>query len=391
MDELYYGRGNDAENAALIQFLNEVFFDDDPTNNEFLGLLPKIYKDKYRPAYNNFVVREKDGTFRSAVGNFYADYLVGGMDIKACCIGNVAVGMNFRKMGYMKELMKISCDDMHANGTDIAYLGGHRQRYGYFGFEQAGISYDLDMSRRAYAHTMGDFVSGLTTRKLTENDTEVYKVIDEIYTKNPVAAKRPFDAYYDILCSWHQVPYGVFDGEKPVGYLVFNGETKNCSELGILDSYGIDRLVAAAFETAAKNGNDMCINFTSAPSDIRLLDFLTAHNDGFGVNDCEMILVFNFARVIKAYLKAKATYAKLCDGQATVLIHGKYGDENITVTVKDNNVTVEKTEKTPDAELSHFAATRAFFSLYQNERFNLPGCMQAWLPLPMFQSPCDTM
>lgn len=391
MEKLYYGRGRDSDNAALIDFLNEVFFDDDEGNTEFLTLLPKIYRDCYRPACNNFVVQEENGAFRSAVGNFYADYRVGGVDLKACCIGNVAVGTNYRRMGYMKELMKLSVEDMHAQGTDIAYLGGHRQRYGYFGFECAGISYNFDMSRRAFRHTLGDFESGLTTRRLTAEDTELFAFIDGIYRKNPVAAKRPLNAYFDTLCSWKQIPYIVLDGEKPAGYLVFGSEMKDVCECGAADGYGIDRLVAAAFEASAACGNDKGLGFSCGASDTALIGFFTTHCDGFGMDGCEMILVYNFEKVIGAYLKAKAQYSSLADGSAVVLIHGIYGDENLKISVRDNCVNVEKSDEKPVAELSHAEATRAFFSLFPNERLSLPGCMQSWLPLPMYQSPCDTM
>ena len=76
-NNLYYGRGNDEENERLIAFLNEVFFTDDPEGRDFLSLLPKCYKDKYRPAYNNFVVKDESGNFRSAIGSFYNDMTVG--------------------------------------------------------------------------------------------------------------------------------------------------------------------------------------------------------------------------------------------------------------------------------------------------------------------------
>lgn len=111
-NNLYYGRGNDEENERLIAFLNEVFFTDDPEGRDFLSLLPKCYKDKYRPAYNNFVVKDESGNFRSAIGSFYNDMTVGDEQIKACCIGNVAVGKDYRSMGYMIELMELSVEDM---------------------------------------------------------------------------------------------------------------------------------------------------------------------------------------------------------------------------------------------------------------------------------------
>ena len=64
-NNLYYGRGTDEDNKKLISFLDEVFFTDDPDERDFFNLLPKCYKDEYRPAYNNFVVQDEHGEFRS--------------------------------------------------------------------------------------------------------------------------------------------------------------------------------------------------------------------------------------------------------------------------------------------------------------------------------------
>ena len=41
-----------------------------------------------------------------------------------------------------------------------------------------------------------------------------------------------------------------------------------------------------------------------------------------------------------AYLRAAASYQTLCDGETTVLIHGRTGDESLQLSVKDNKVSV---------------------------------------------------
>ena len=140
MAELYIGRGKDADNAALIAFLDDVFFSEETDGTNFLDLLPKIYKDKYRPAYNNFVLQQPDGAFLAAIGNFDNDMLVGGVDLRTCCIDNVAVGKNCRGEGYMIDLMNASVEDMKKRGVALSYLCGQRQRYGYFGYESSGAA-----------------------------------------------------------------------------------------------------------------------------------------------------------------------------------------------------------------------------------------------------------
>ena len=189
MDDLYIGRGKDEDNAALLAFLDEVFFAEEEGDTRFLELLPKIYKDQYRPAYNNFVAQQPDGAFRAAVGNFDNDMTVGGVDLKACCIGNVAVGKDWRGKGYMIDLLNASIADMKERGVAFSYLGGQRQRYGYFGYENAGVSYFFGFSKSSLRHALGGVESGLTVEPLEPDDEESLRMIDEIYTKAPAISK----------------------------------------------------------------------------------------------------------------------------------------------------------------------------------------------------------
>ena len=392
MEKLYFGRGKDCDNAALISFINGVFFTDDPSNREFLEILPKIYKDKYRPAYSNFVVQDENTReFRSAIGNFYCDMTAGGETMKACCIGNVAVGTKFRGMGYMKKLMQMSVEDMKANGTALAYLGGQRQRYGYFGFEHAGVSFEFGFGPNCFRHSLHEMASGFECAELSPEDIKSLEVIKKINDLKPVHAARPVDDLDDILRSWRQKPFTVKENGETVGYIVFNREMNAVCEFGIIDFDKLDRIVAACFETARKVNPGTGLRFFCGSFEKEKIDFFTKNCDGIDMGGCEMILVLDYEKVIRAYLKAEAQYKKLADGCVTVLIHGENGDENLTITVKDNAVGVEKTDNKPDVIFSHKEATRAFFSLYPNEREVFPPEVKSWLPLPMYQNGCDTM
>lgn len=386
-NNLYYGRGRDEDNKKLIAFLDEVFFTDDPEERDFLNLLPKCYKDKYRPAYNNFVVQDENGEFCSAIGSFYNDMTIGDEQIKACCIGNVAVGKNYRSMGYMIELMELSVEDMRKNGVDVAYLGGQRQRYGYFGFESSGTSYRFNFSRSAYKHALKAMPCGLDIEKLSPNDAEGIANIEKIYSKLPIRSNRKLESYFDVLCSWRDRPYILKDNGDFVGYFVLDYTKNNVNEFGTVDPKYYPNLVAAVMEKTEA----LQVGFIVAPFETEKLKFFTENADGFNIDGCEMILVYNFEKVIRAYLGAKARYAKLCDGAFTVLIHGKYGDEKLRIEVVDNKVKVEKFDGKADYELSHRAATRVFFSNLPADREAFPANIQQWLPLHVFLFPSDTM
>lgn len=386
MADLYYGRGKDEDNKRLVEFLDEVFFSEEDDDREFLQLLPKIYKDKYRPAYNNFVVQDENGEFRSAVGNFYNDMIIGGESVKTCCIGNVAVGKEYRHMGYMKELMKMSVEDMKNNGTDMAYLGGQRQRYGYFGFESAGVRFCFEYNRQTAKHTLGKEPSGLTLEKLDPNDSETIGKISALYERYSVISVRPSENYFDILSSWNVTPYVIKENGSFVGYLT----TRNfdyIQEFDVVSPEYYGRAVLCAFE------NCECFNITfpTAPFETDKVKFFTENCEGMTIGGCESVLVYHFEKVIRAFLKAKSSYQKLCDGEFTVLVHGVNGDEKLKISVKDNIPSVENFDGEADFEFEHHTATRAFFSNYPSDRSILPAAVQQWFPLPSYLSGSDTM
>ena len=387
MENLYIGRGKDEDNAALLAFLDEVFFAEEEGDTKFLELLPKIYKDQYRPAYNNFVAQQPDGAFRAAVGNFDNDMTVGGVDLKTCCIGNVAVGKNWRGKGYMIDLLNASIADMKERGVALSYLGGQRQRYGYFGYENAGVSYYFGFSKSSLRHALGGIESGLTVEPLEPDDEEALRLIDEIYTKAPAISRRPAEAYFDILCSWHDVPYVIREDGRFVGYAVFNKEMNYVGEFGLTDAAYLPRFVAATLEAGDKDS--VCFNV--APYETEKLAFFTKNASWMDVHHCESVLVLDFQKVLTAYLRAAASYTTLCDGEMTVLIHGKAGDETLKLSVKDNVPAVTPFDGTPEYELDCLAAVRAFFSNYPADRAAFPPAVRQWLPLPMFFSTRDTM
>lgn len=387
MENLYVGRGKDEDNASLLAFLDEVFFAADGSDTRFLTLLPKIYKDQYRPAYNNFVVQEPGGAFRAAIGNFDNDMTVGGVDLKTCCIGNVAVGKDFRGKGYMIDLMNASLEDMKRRGVALSYLGGQRQRYGYFGYENAGVSYNFGFSVRSLKHALKGVESGLTMEKLLPDDREAIRFIDGIYTKSPVISRRAENAYFNILCSWEDIPYLVKENGNPVGYAVLGDHMDHVCEFGLTDYELLPRFVSAVLALCGKDS----VGFTVAPFETEKLDFFSKNGSWMRIDHCESVCVLDFKTVLTAYLRAKAAYSTLCDGEMTVLIHGRAGDECLRLAVKNNEVCVEDFAGTPRFELDCLTAVRTFFSNYPTDRAAFPPAVQQWLPLPMFFSSRDTM
>lgn len=388
MENLYCGRGQDKDNKKLIDFLDEVFFKDWDSEENFFEMLPKIYKDEYRPAFNNFVIQDKNGDFRSAIGAFYNQFSVGGEDISACCIGNVAVGKEHRSKGYMKKLMELCLNDMIKNNTAIAYLGGQRQRYAYFGFESAGTRYIFSENPQTVKHSFNNAKSSLSCEKLSPDDKESISKILEINNSLPIHAIRTPENCFDVLCSWTCTPYVLKKDGEFAGYFTLTAEqNKSVQECGVAKLEYLQDLAICALETA----NVQDLNFHAGEFEKEKIKFFTENFENISATSAEAVLIFDFEKIIRSYLKAKTQYTELCDGEMTVLIHGVNGDEKLRISVKNNVSSVEKSDGKADFELSHLEATRAFFSLFFADRADFPPCIKQWLPLPIYFNLSDTM
>lgn len=387
MEKLYYGRGTDNENESLIEFLDEIFFENDEPPCGFKILLPKIYKSESRPAYNNFIVKQSDGKFRAAVGAFYNELSAGGETLKAYCIGNVGVGKQYRSKGYMRELMNMAIDDMTAKGADFAYLGGNRHRYAYFGFEPGGIKYNFIFHRDKIKHSLGEKSSRLTIKELEKNDEKSLDFIEKIYKENTVHSIRKREDLFDILCSWERQPYLLFDGNEPVGYIICKGKIRFVDEMTLTDSRYYPDTVKAVFE----NSEEKKISFHSAEFETEKMSFMIKNADEYTVGCDEASLILNFEKCIRAFMKAKTEFTRLCDGELSVLIHGKRADEKFKITVKDNRVSTEKFSGEAQLELEHLEAERLFFSAASEKRISLPPETAQWLPLPIYIFDADKM
>lgn len=387
MQELYKGRTPQKEYEQLIEMLDTVFFtfDKEVPQREFLTLLPKLYKKEYDPCHNNFVVME-GADMCAAVGSYTHTIHAGGADLRIAGIGNVAVTLEHRSKGYMKDCMQLALDAMLEEQVDLSDLGGQKQRYGYFGYEPAGMDINFRVTATNLRHCCGkEAVSGLTVQMLTAADTAVFAQIDALYRSVAPYAERPLNAAFDILSSWRSAPYAAFEGSEFIGYFILT-RGSDVSELRAADAANTVRLVMAAHETAQKD-----INITVSPYDLKTLAALYPLCENYELSHAHQYTVLNYERVIRAFLQESASIHKLCDGTLRLLIHGYAKDEQLEVCVRDSVVSVTPCEGDLDLELGHLDAIRLLFGLNSAHRAQLSPETEQWLPIPLFGFSADAV
>ncbi len=385
MSNIYKGRGSDEDNKQLVEVLDNVFFRDEP-DVRFMTLLPKLYKDKYRPAYNNFMIKE-DGAIKASVGLFPMTLNVDGAILSVGGIGNVAVARDSRSKGYMIECMNMALDQMKSDGTDISVLGGQRQRYEHFGFEPAGVGLSVDVNKNTLKYIKGkDYVTSFKAEPITELTDELRDKIRALYERNGVYVERPDDDFEDILRSWNCTPYAIYDGGEFKGYFCRRAES-TIQEINCVNKEDMLDICLAAMNAM---GADK-INFDLPLYDSELCEHMAVNSDGMSLEHSENASILNYGKVLQAYLSLKAKRIKLGEGSLTLLVHGVKRDENLTITVKDGSVKVEETENKPEIELEHLEAMRFFTGLSSKSREKLPAFAAGWFPVDFFLSSQDNV
>lgn len=379
--ELYKGRGAKEDEKELLEVLDDVFFseDDEETKRNFLELLPKLYKDRYNPGYNNVIIKE-DGAIKAAIGCYPIDITAAGRKLRIMGIGNVAVAKDSRRKGYMVELMNLALDIMKDEDFDYSLLGGQRQRYGYFGYEPVGSGLNFKINKENIRHVAGkNYQTTLTAKEVDENDTETIGKIIDLYKSLPCFTDRNAENCVDVLKSWRSIPYAAFENGEFKGYFVVQkfGGLHEIKAVNVDDTLN---LIVCAMDVIGTEE----VGFTIPVYDTDFCDYMIKICCGSNICPVEMINIFNYGKFIEAFLAIKAERMNLCSGTLNILIHGFKRDENLAVTVDGKNVTVTETDAKPDIELDHLRAIDFISGIYSKERNALPAFAQGWFPVDFF-------
>ena len=382
---IYCGRGNAVPYEELMSVLNTSFGFFTP-ETEFLGLLPKLYREQYRPQNQNWVVTE-DGVLTAAIGAYDHEIVVCGRRLPCRGIGNVAVHPDHRRKGYMKLAMNQAISDMVQDGIVLSTLGGRRQRYQYFGYDKAGPAYHFSLSRDNIHHTYGDAPAPFAVREVTDPADPVIDEILALTEQGRFIPVRNRATYLDIANTWKArllVLTDPAEDNRFVGYCICDGGA--LSELRVVRNEDFMGLVRSVFACLDKGFTVYIPSYET--EQIKAISLIA---EGIAIHPSMMYLILNYTATIEAFMALKLTYTTLPDGELTLLIHGHAGDERIRIAVKEGNHTVERVpEETPvDMELGHLEATELLFGCISATRETAPALIRAWFPLPLWMYRAD--
>jgi predicted N-acetyltransferase YhbS len=139
-----------ADREELLAFLLEVFRRGNPNHAPFDVIYPDLFLPDDEVMGLHAVIR-MDGRIVSCVGMYPMTVQVGKCRVKSAGVGQVATDKDFLGRGFMTALMRHQLERARREGAVVAWLGGRRDRYSHFGFDNAGLSFDHCID----AHSIG--------------------------------------------------------------------------------------------------------------------------------------------------------------------------------------------------------------------------------------------
>lgn len=364
-----YRKATPEEMPELLDLANYVF-SQSAVPHDFAKLLPKVYApDAPYDEAEQFVAVRDDGRIRALVALRHMTLTIPGDSLHIGFVGTVSVHPYARSEGHMKSLMAHMTQQAKNQNVDVLVLGGQRQRYQYFGFENGGYRYSFRITgsnvRHALKNVACDDISFADMRACT---AEQLDLAYSLYMRKGIRIERAKDRFAEILRSWASEACIILQGSEMIGYLAGNG-----MEIALTDEALLPAVIKAMM--AQRDLKEVTIN--AAPWEAVRIRALTGIAEDWSLRHPDMVHVLNWEHTLQALLTLRAQYLPLADGACVVSIDGTGYD----ISVCGGIPAVSKTDKAPQLTLTGMEAQQLLFGL---EQFTMPHPLFAnWLPLPM--------
>ncbi|MDO5377464.1 MAG: GNAT family N-acetyltransferase [Clostridia bacterium] len=374
MEPIEYTIAQRSDQAALIDFANYVFSQSSEPH-DFKLLLPKVYGDHVcaAEAATHYIAR-RAGAIRALVAMLPLEMRILDSRLSLGFVGTVSVHPYERGQGHMKRLMGDMLSDARRRGLDMLILGGQRQRYGYFGFERAGVGLQYTVTATNLRHCLGEAdVSDISFSPLTADRPDELAFVRRLCRARSAYVERPESRLLDILRSWNSECLLIRKGGERIGYV-----SGAIIEIGLTDESLLPLVLRALFAAKGLEEAELSV----APYETERIRALRPLCESYSLQPLEMVNVLNWPSVLTALLRLKADYTRLEDGRVTLDVDGG----GYALQVQGGQPSVTRFDGVPDLSLHHLKAMQLLFGL---ESAVCAHPFRNWLPLPFFMSAAD--
>jgi predicted N-acetyltransferase YhbS len=378
--EFTYRKAVEADRAQYLDFANMVF-SCAHVPHDFQAMIPKVYGADKKTAHMQNIAVDENGSIRGLVAVMPGELNVMGDVLKTGFVGTVSVHPYSRGEGHMKKLMNMAIDGMRRDGVDLAMLGGQRQRYEYFGFTKNGIALYHTVDKANVRHALKNVsTAGLEIKAVTADDADALRMACDMHSAKKLYGVRNPENFHVISRTWFGNMHKVLLNGEFVGYILSSSGDKglDISEMALKD-YALTGAVVKKLSDDC--GKDMSI--TTADFEVELNRQLAMFEENVNFSAPMQLRVFNFARVIGAFMKLRASYRPMEDGKRGFIIDG----QQVTITVQNGKVDVTDVPFENSTVLTAMQAQNLFFNM---NGWLLEGKLpMGWAPLPMYLDNVD--
>ena len=358
------------EEEDILDFINLVFSQAHEPHH-FNELLSKVYAhDDYAPIH---YIARVDGRIRAAVALAPMTLqLDGDHALKLGFIGSVSVHERSRSEGHMKALMKMALDDAREKGFDLLTLGGQRQRYGYWGFENGGAHLTFHINSANMRHGLKDIACDqVKIRKITDEKDAALDTIYAMSAAQKMICHRDRARFLEIMQSWYKNLYALEVGGRLAGY--YYGDSGSMQELVLENEEDLLPVIKAWMQGRNHGSITVPMHLAGRAQAIK------AFAEGYTVEDSHMFLIYDWAKVLKASLEMKHGCAPVASGRFVFEVEG---EGRFAVSMEDGHAEITETEEAAEMTFTRRKAVEFFFSPFS--AFYAPNALlRSWLPLPL--------
>lgn len=342
--------------------------------HDFKTLLPKVYADGAPEIARHFVA-VRGGRIRAMVADCLQELRMGDCTLRAGMVGTVSVHPYSRGEGHMKKLMSLMLADAEQSGLDLLILGGQRQRYGYFGFENAGCTPRYTLSKASVRHGCAEVdASEIAFSELTEERPDEVDFAWALSQRQLSAGVRPRSEFLARMHSWSQSCSLIRRAGEPVGYVM-----GDAMEIALTD----ETLLPAVLKALMAQRSLAKLEMDVMPYERERTAQIAPIAEGRILREEEMVRVLNWERVLNALMGLRARSGRMLDGEVALQIDG----EGLTLCAENNRTCVQRAEGTPQLVLTGREAVRLL--LGTEGALCADARLLNWLPLPLHVSEAD--
>lgn len=380
---------NTGDYDQLLDLLNVVFTKQNGHPMDFLNELPKMWVcDDRHMGYHTGVF--EDGKLVAVGGCYPLPLKIGETSLLFATTGNMATLPEYEGRGYFNRIFTELMHRLEEMGADGARLGGSRTRYARFGYEPAGLAYNITLNEKNRVKYFQNLGAELEFREIRSGDVDLLEFCNALSRKADFYVERSSEENYrDVylaLCSKHAAPYVALKDGVPVGYLAatsnkqYIGRAVKGREIRELRYTSVEQFlpIVCAWQRYVNDS----ISFQLAPYMAEELRLIVPGAENVSVASPSRFKILNYEKLADALLKLKHSKHPLMNGEFVLGIED-YG--TIRLYVDGNVAGCEKSQKTPVCTVDKRTATRLLFGHlppYASTALSDP-LLGNWLPLPL--------